>query len=111
MTGSYVNIFLIYSICNFHDCSWGNRPDKKTEAEKKMDEQYQNERTRYVMFWIVCNGFFVYFVELLNNSEDDYSHYYLNGVAGSAFGIIIIKCIGGILYFFCEKWYHRWLIR
>lgn len=28
LTPTYVNIFLIYAICNIHDCTWGNRPDQ-----------------------------------------------------------------------------------
>ncbi|OMJ95123.1 hypothetical protein SteCoe_1485 [Stentor coeruleus] len=103
MTGTYVNMFLIYSICNLHDCSWGNRPDKKTEAERKMDEQYKMERTRYVMFWIFCNGAFAYFVDWLSLSEDEYNLIYLNILAGVAFFIVFLKFIGGVLFVFDEN--------
>lgn len=57
----YAAIFLIYSICNLHDVSWGNRPantgeetlsvHKKDQEKAKAD--YQVFRTNFVFFWTV----------------------------------------------------------
>ncbi|OMJ76636.1 hypothetical protein SteCoe_23981 [Stentor coeruleus] len=102
MTGTFVNVFMIYSVCNLHDCSWGNRPDKMNEAEKNMANDYKNERTRWLIVWILCNGSFVYSLNYLNGMNGEYSHFYINIIACIAFGIIVIKFIGGVCYFIGE---------
>lgn len=103
LTGTYVNIFTIYAICNIHDCSWGNRPDLKTEAEKKMDDRFKSKRANGVILWIIINGFFVYFSSLLSAYSNVATHYYLNSLAGFLYVIIFIKFIGAICYVVDEQ--------
>ena len=49
---TYVNIFLIYSICNVHDCTWGNRPDALSAEEKDRLEEFEEFRTRCCIIWV-----------------------------------------------------------
>lgn len=97
-TGAYVNMFLIYSICNIHDVSWGNRPDKQTEDEKKQTVRFETERTRWVILWIISNGAFAYVVDVIDNGDGTNSRIYISCIALIAISIMALKFIGGLLY-------------
>ena len=98
MTGSYVNIFLIYSICNIHDVSWGNRPDKMTADEKCLVDEYKNERTRWVLVWILMNASFAYLSNIVTSSGSPWGKAYIIVLMLIAYLIIIMKFIGGFFY-------------
>ncbi|OMJ95812.1 hypothetical protein SteCoe_706 [Stentor coeruleus] len=102
LTGTYVNLFMIYAICNIHDCSWGNRPDKQTDDEKKMVFEYKNERTRWVIVWIFSNAAFAYFLNIISSNGKPASQAFINILALVAYFIISIKFIGGLFYVFDE---------
>ena len=61
---TYINIFMIYSICNVHDCTWGNRPDQLTLEEKDRKDEFEEFRAKWVLIWILCNSGFSYFITL-----------------------------------------------
>ena len=98
MTGSYVNIFLIYSICNIHDVSWGNRPDQMTADEKALVDDYKNERTRWVLVWIVMNASFAYLSNIVTSSGGPWGKAYIVVLMLIAYLIIIMKFVGGFFY-------------
>jgi hypothetical protein len=98
MIGTYVNVLMIYAICNIHDCSWGNRPDKMTIEEKKVENEYRNDRTRWVLVWVFCNGAFAYFLNLISSSGGTASQGFINILALTAYFIVGIRFIGGVLY-------------
>lgn len=102
LTGTYVNLFMIYAICNIHDCSWGNRPDKQSPDEKAMVNEYKNERTRWVIVWIFSNAAFAYFLNIISSNGGPASQTFINILALVAYFIIGIKFIGGLLYVFDE---------
>lgn len=102
MTGTYVNIFLIYSICNIHDVSWGNRPDKMTKEEKDKADEYKNERTRWVLVWIFFNAAFAYLSNIVTSSGNSWGKAYILVLGLAAYMIIIVKFIGGFFYVFDE---------
>ncbi len=56
---TYIIVFTIYSICNIHDVSWGNRPAGKDQKESKQDKEkaflYENYRANYLMVYLVLN--------------------------------------------------------
>jgi hypothetical protein len=71
----FINVFSIYSMCNLHDVSWGNRPtstgqeaftDNKKEQEKAKGD-YQVFRTNFTLFWLFLNG--VYYVFVMHLAE------------------------------------------
>ena len=105
MTVTYVNLFMIYAICNTHDFSWGNRPDKESNEEKARRNEYRNARSRWLILWIICNAVFAYLVNYLNASG--------NGIYIAVLGYIFyfitfIRFIGGIVYLIdecCNKCY------
>ena len=102
MTPTYINLFLIYSICNVHDCTWGNRPDKLTQSENKRLEEYEQFRTRWVVVWLVCNIYFPYSMIVTGVYEQE--SYWISYSFFMVFGVVLLlKFLGGILYFFQEK--------
>jgi chitin synthase len=74
LTPTYSIVFGIYSFCNLHDISWGNRPatdigmntltaDKKRQEEMK--DEYEVFRSYALFFWILINIFFAVGVSVL----------------------------------------------
>ena len=101
MVPTYVNIFIIYSICNVHDCTWGNRPDKLNDDEKERLEEFEEFRAKWVIFWVLCNSAFSYVLTVANRSKE-YGQYYFYSVAGLGIAIISIRVIGGVTYVISE---------
>lgn len=97
LTPTYVNIFLIYSICNIHDCTWGNRPDLLTQEEKNRVEEFEDFRIRWVIVWVLCNAGYVI---LLTAAAGTYALYAL---AFLGTGIVGLRFLGSIFYYFHEN--------
>ncbi|OMJ87667.1 hypothetical protein SteCoe_10593 [Stentor coeruleus] len=100
LTPTYVNIFLIYAICNTHDCTWGNRPDLLTAEEKQRTEEFEEFRTKWTIVWVLCNSAFAYFLQTLSNSETGNWYVYSIGMIG--LGILALRFFGAVLYVFHE---------
>ncbi|OMJ76463.1 hypothetical protein SteCoe_24170 [Stentor coeruleus] len=109
LTPTYVNIFLIYSICNIHDCTWGNRPDLLTQEEKNRIEEFEEFRTRWIIIWVLCNGAYVLMLTSISNTSSGYMYIY--ALALLATGIVAIRFLGSILYLFQESWCKKRLIK
>ena len=67
-----MNVLQIYSICNLHDVSWGNRPSVNqgtnmlshhAEKQAKLKENYKVFRGHFLIFWILANYVFAFFME------------------------------------------------
>ena len=106
MTPTYVNVFMVYSICNIHDCSWGTRPDKMKEEETKKKQEFEAFRGRWVLIWLVSNVVFGYHLNSIDNEEhstgndENYVYVYAVGIAGIS--ILIIRFIGGVVFLLGE---------
>ena len=96
LTPTYVNIFLIYAICNTHDCTWGNRPDLLTQEEKNRLEEFEEFRTKWTIVWVLCNSGFAYFLQSLSNTSQGSWYVYSIGMIGLA--ILFIRFTGAMLY-------------
>ena len=75
----FTNVFQIYSMCNLHDVSWGNRPagtgqeaftaDKSDQAKSEAD--YKVYRTKFLLKWLAANlGFYMLIVEFLTKKTE-----------------------------------------
>ena len=55
----YINVFIIYSMANLHDISWGNR---ETDSKKSMETKKNLEQFRalYLIVWISLNTVYGY---------------------------------------------------
>ena len=104
MVPSYVNIFLIYSICNIHDCTWGNRPDALSSDEKERLEEFEEFRTRWAILWLLSNCLLVYLILGVSDTEntDSQSFYFLISIAGVGLTVLLIRVFGGIIFLFLE---------
>jgi cellulose synthase/poly-beta-1,6-N-acetylglucosamine synthase-like glycosyltransferase len=111
VTPTYINIFLIYAMCNLNDCSWGNRPDKMTPEETKKADEFAKFRTVWVTIWAILNAAVGYSLTLFDTVGDDsvdtpgYYYIYIIGIAGVS--IILIRFFGGLFFWlietFCKK--------
>ena len=99
---TYINIFMIYSICNVHDCTWGNRPDALNTDEKDRLEEFEEFRARWVVIWVFCNSLFVYVVSSASQNVSTNTYYYFLGLSGTAMSILMIRIFGGMVYLCCE---------
>ena len=100
---TYINVFLIYSICNVHDCTWGNRPDQLSNEEKNRRQEFKRFRAKWVIVWILCNSGFSYLLTLEKNSGSTNSYYYLLIISTIGMAILILRIFGGLAYWVIEK--------
>lgn len=96
LTPTYVNIFLIYAICNTHDCTWGNRPDLLTQEEKNRLEEFEEFRTKWTIVWVLCNSAFATFLQALSGTSQGQWYVYSIGMIGLA--ILLLRFTGAMLY-------------
>jgi len=77
LTPTFINIIVVYAICNIHDVSWGSRPSgaqatKVSRREAKMEASYKNYRAWFLLVWLVLNiacGYLV--VRIARDDNDD----------------------------------------
>jgi chitin synthase len=108
LSGTYVNIFLIYSICNIHDVSWGNRPGgEATEDEQKIS--FEKQRITWLTVWIISNISFAYFLNWLSGNDDENAIKFILYFGWLTCGIIFVKVLAGIIYILakCECIKHQ----
>ena len=55
LTPTYVNMFIIYSFCNVHDVTWGNRATNLSEEMQKKDDEFKAFRSNVLILWIIFN--------------------------------------------------------
>ncbi|CAG9311423.1 unnamed protein product [Blepharisma stoltei] len=104
LSPSYVNLFLVYAICNIHDCTWGNRPDQQSDEERAHLEEFEEFRTRWAIVWALCNSAFAYYLNLVDKSGSDATRWYIYSIAFVGVGLLIIRFCGGIMYLCQENW-------
>lgn len=97
MIPTYINVFLIYSICNIHDCTWGNRPDSLTSEEKNRIEEFEHFRARWVLIWAIFNSSFAYALNSLDK-ESDGNLIYLGVISSVGVVMILIRTLFGCLF-------------
>lgn len=107
MAPTYVNIFVIYAICNTHDCTWGNRDTVKNEAELKQREEFSLFRCRWAIVWAACNLAFytVFHMLALEEAKHRFNAIYLVGIYATI--ALLSRFVGSIAYFVQERWYKR----
>jgi hypothetical protein len=99
MTPTYVNMFLIYAMCNIHDVSWGNRETVMTAAETNREDDYKAYRTKWVLIWLLLNCSFGYFI---NRMEQEGDTIFMVIVAIAALCLLFLRFLGSMLYLCAE---------
>lgn len=107
---TYVNIFFIYSICNVHDCTWGNRPDKLTPEELERIEEFEEFRTRWAIFWVLCNSGIAYLAFWIYKQDNQVSFSMIAGITITGISIIILRGVGGLVYLITESFQEKMTI-
>jgi cellulose synthase/poly-beta-1,6-N-acetylglucosamine synthase-like glycosyltransferase len=103
MIPTYVNILLIYSICNTHDCTWGNRPDILTKEEQEKIGSFERFRARWTIIWALCNGLFVFLVlTVVNTASNETRLLYFIGIGGAGIVVLVFRVLGGLIYLLIE---------
>ena len=102
MTPTYINIFTMYSICNIHDCSWGNRPTGGREEANNADE-FEKFRAKWVVWWAVLNIFVAYTIDTLDRESVINTNLYIYCVGIGQLSIMVFKVLGGIAFIIKHK--------
>ena len=98
----YTNLMQIYSMCNLHDLSWGNRPTAGAAAgtnalsdnakkQQELKNNYMVFRVNFLTFWIIMNATYALVVE-------DYAQY--SNMAGQGEAVIVNNGTVGFLEVF-----------
>ena len=65
LTPTYFNLFMIYSISNLHDVSWGTREGGDSQGKALM--RLKSFRAWWFVIWLFINMVYAYLVILFNN--------------------------------------------
>jgi cellulose synthase/poly-beta-1,6-N-acetylglucosamine synthase-like glycosyltransferase len=98
---TYVNVFQIYSICNIQDVTWGNRPDKLTEDEKRKQQGFDEYRTKWVIIWVISNSLFAFFFRSVQKVTN--VSWYMWSIAILGFVLTTIRFLGALIYLLQES--------
>jgi len=126
-TPLFVSMFVIYSMSNLHDVTWGNRPTdsqikasdnssqkvllERVKAEAKKTEDFRVFRTRFVLLWLSVNGiFFATILELVKLDDHvkyiDHDSGYLSFFAMAMACIVVFRITVAII--FIVRWKFRY---
>ncbi len=108
LTPMYMNVFVIYSFCNTHDLTWGNRPQQLSNSTEGIKEQQQKQqkqqatddtnksvRTYVLVFFLIANLLVGYFVtRAVRGGQDTF----IAVMAGYIVMVIILKLIFCVAY-------------
>lgn len=102
MTPTYFNLFTVYSMCNLHDVSWGNR--EGGGAADKMKVKMEAFRAYWFVVYILANCLYAYVVIVYSTSygsqgnTHSFQNYYLTIFGMSILLIILVKIFLGSMY-------------
>ena len=107
LTPLFNSMFPIYSMCNLHDVSWGNRPtstgteafsaQKKTQEELASD--YKVFRTYFVFFWLVANAcYYIMIVQFMGADNQKGAVSYLSIYSMVLSGLVAFRVIFATIY-------------
>ena len=111
MIPTFINVMQIYSMCNLHDISWGNRPATQqgveaVTADKKKQEvlrtEYQVYRANILFLWVVVNLLFALtstgLAGLTQTNTVNEGFTFLDGLAMFIASLVFFKVFFGALY-------------
>ena len=103
LTPSYVNIFLMYAICNIHDVSWGSRNVRLTQDEIDQKENFELFRTKWCIIWVLSNCIFAYF---FNKLDQEGGRGYINTISVVVLALVLVRFMGSFIFWtlsLCNK--------
>ena len=97
MTPTYINVLLMYAVCNIHDCSWGNRPGEMSALERARQSEFMAYRSKWVTIWVFCNVIFAYLFNSLDKLGGE-GNVYIQILAMVGFVMLALRWCGSIMY-------------
>jgi cellulose synthase/poly-beta-1,6-N-acetylglucosamine synthase-like glycosyltransferase len=99
----YINIFIIYSIANLHDISWGNRDTdpRKSQDTKKNLEQF---RAITLIVWIFANAVYGFSILFISQSGKEIFIFAL-------IALVSITILGKVFIAIIHSWYNCYAMR
>lgn len=94
----YINIFVIYSMANLHDISWGNRDtdSKKSQETRKNLEKF---RALTLIVWIFFNAVYAYAIIYISRGSQKY---YIMVMVVLVSGSVLMRIFVAIFHFFYD---------
>jgi len=94
----YINIFIIYSMANLHDISWGNRD---TDSKKSMETRKNLEKFRALclIVWIFVNCLYGYAIIYISR---DSQRFYILALGILVSGTVMTKIIFAFIHTFYD---------
>lgn len=93
LTPTYINIFMIYSIANLHDISWGNRDtggNKNDETRKNL----QQFRSTSLIVWLFMNIVYAFgMLYLVNEGSQMFLLVFVTMMSVTNIGKLIISIL------------------
>jgi chitin synthase len=114
----YMNVFVIFSFCNTHDVSWGNRPEslsvtgeggldraEKARIKAQKESDYKAFRTYMLVFWILANVLLAILITQQSRaSGNNGSNVFVLVFTGYIVMIISLKLVFSTMYAFQSYW-------
>jgi cellulose synthase/poly-beta-1,6-N-acetylglucosamine synthase-like glycosyltransferase len=102
MSPTYININSVYAVSNIHDVSWGSREagsdsNANSLKQERMEEDYKNYRSKFLIIWILLNNLVGFTVVLISRNQ---GIYYLLFIGSLLMIIVGIKILLSILHHF-----------
>ena len=133
MLPTYINVFVIYSLSNTHDVSWGTKgietehvPNIKNistkdlikkekeqnlfiEKQKKESDQREGKFKRYrshlLIFWMLCNILWVAGISMLDNNIQIYSIILFFGAGFQTSFLFLFSILFAIKFYITKLWF------
>lgn len=101
LTPTYINIFIIYSFANLHDCTWGTRLQKLTKKEEDRLDDFEQFRVRAFTLWIITNSALTYTLDYADR-ETNYGYTFMYVICFIGVMLQTLKFLGCIGYLFMQ---------
>jgi hypothetical protein len=94
----YINIFIIYSMANLHDISWGNRD---TDSKKSMETRKNLEKFRALclIVWIFVNAVYGYGMIYISRASQ---RFYILVLTVLVSGTVLMKILFAVIHFYYD---------
>lgn len=102
-----MNLFTIYAISNIHDVTWGSRPteEKQQDAfkavERKKGIEYRDYRSRFLVFWCICNLVVGYYLVYLYTNGNQSIIFNIGAFLTS---VILFRIFFSTVHYIKAKW-------
>ena len=111
---TFMIIMNIYSMCNLHDISWGNRPSvvdagasafaESAKKQIELGKRYQMFRANFLCFWVILNGLYIILIDarvsptIKPTVVNDGTVGFIEGFSAYLAAIVLYKLVFAVLH-------------